>query len=181
MELGGGQRAVLNGSHECTAVLGPSDERCGESVVRTVMSMTGRQRSGRSRTAPLRHQRKACCLPEVRHTVPAHVRQDFGDQAARRLPATRRIPPWSHHARRPRRTSPAYRHRSPDTGRPPANLRPTISRRANRSDPVMQAAKAPTPARPARRSRWLPRRRSHLTSAPARSSARCAERRFPDP
>ena len=70
----------------------------------------------------------------------------------------------------------------PSTGRPPASRRPITRSPRIRRSPAMHAANAPTPGttRPSA-SCARPRSGVSVTSAPARSSARTAERRFPDP
>ena len=70
----------------------------------------------------------------------------------------------------------------PSTGRPSRTRSTTTGPASSASIPAMQAAYAPTPGttRPSH-PRAAARSAVTVTSAPTRASARCAERRLPDP
>ena len=184
VELGGAQRAVLHRRDEpVAAVLGPGHQRRPGAVVGRPASSRARRRSARSRTARPRRRRTASCRPAPRRcSTPCGVRR--APAAARPRPGHSSQPSVSTPCSTPRSNRICMPTQMPSTGRPPASRRPMIScaavtarrpghARGERPDPGHdQAVGLHAPAE------WSA---VSVTSAPARSRARTAERRLPDP
>ena len=108
VELGGRQRAVLDGGHEpVAAVLGPGHQRVRGSGRWSPASSRGRRRSARSRTARPRRRRTAAVPAGASTVFQPMCGTDRRLQPLDRRPATRRSPRSRRRARRRARTGSA--------------------------------------------------------------------------
>ena len=182
VELGGTQGAVLDGGDEpVSAVLGPGDQRGAGVAVGDQAPTTARRRSGRSRSAPPRRRRTAP-EPEGTSTVFHPMWGTTGACSRSTTPGHSSQPSVSTPCSTPRAKSTCMPTQIPSTGRPPARRRPMARGPSTARSPAMQAANAPTPGTTSPSAASAACRSAvSSTAAPARSSARTADRRFPEP
>ena len=184
VELGGPQRAVLDGGDEpVAAVLGPGHQRARGCGRWCAASSRARRRSARSRTARPRCRRTARDARGRPRRCSSPCAAPPGPAAARRCRATRRSPSVSTPCSTPRSNRTCMPTQMPSTGRPPARRRPMMRLAADRAQPGHARGVGPDAGHDAGRRRPAPASKSAVssTSAPARSTARTAERRLPEP